>query len=103
MDWRKKLFKLPGRMTKESWIVLLCLGLIVMILAMPLADKSGNGKTGGGRAADAGAAKERTGGIQNSVNTIMSPLPETVSEEDFLWEERDSSYEAVLEARVRKC
>lgn len=35
MDWKKMRFKLPGKMTKESWIVLLCIGLILMILSMP--------------------------------------------------------------------
>lgn len=54
MDWRKKLCGLPGRITKEGWIVLLCLGLIMMIVAMPLSGKNGGeGKMGGAGSGEA--------------------------------------------------
>ena len=51
----------------EGWIVLLCLGLIMMIVAMPLSGKDGGGgKTGGagmngGNLEKAGVGKEGSG------------------------------------------
>ena len=44
MDWRNRISKLWGRMTKEKWIALLAIGAILMILAVPL---PGGEKTGG--------------------------------------------------------
>ena len=60
MDWRKKLCGLPGRMTKEGWIVLLCLGLIMMIVAMPLSGKNGGGEKMG-KAGMNGGNLDKTG------------------------------------------
>ena len=36
MDWRNRISKLWGRMTKEKWIALLAIGAIHLILAVPL-------------------------------------------------------------------
>ena len=58
MDWRKKLCGLPGRMTKEGWIVLLCLGLIMMIVAMPLSGKNGGGE-------------KNEKGVQNAISCLL--------------------------------
>lgn len=40
MDWKKKISGLRGRMTKGNWIILLCAGLILMILAAPSGSQS---------------------------------------------------------------
>ena len=45
MDWKKKISGLRGRMTKGNWIILLCAGLILMILAAPAGGEKA-GKTG---------------------------------------------------------
>lgn len=47
MDWKKKLSKLPGKMTKENWIVLLCLGLLMMIIGMPWEKRADSGNRDG--------------------------------------------------------
>ena len=48
MDWKKKISGLRGRMTKGNWIILLCAGLILMILAAPAGgEKSGENRVSG--------------------------------------------------------
>lgn len=36
MDWKGKLSKLNGKMTKEKWLILLLLGAFFMILSFPV-------------------------------------------------------------------
>lgn len=91
MDWKKKLCRLPGRMTKENWIVLLCLGLILMIVAVPLSGKNGEDK--------GSAEMNRGNGSQTVADRAgagslgeISPVPQT----------SPASYEAVLENRVKE-
>lgn len=86
MDWKRKLSKLPGKMTKENWIVLLCLGLIIMIMAMPW---SGRGDSG---------QKEKEKDF-----TVGSSREETVRGETSAAENTSfSSYETMLEDRVKE-
>lgn len=115
MDWRKKLCGLPGRITKEGWIVLLCLGLIMMIVAMPLSGRDGSGGKMGGVSTDRGSL-EKTGpaDLSGSSKAGAADLAGSSKAGDFLGSSKaqgqegmgggDSlaSYEAVLENRVKE-
>ncbi len=96
MDWRKKLCGLPGRITKEGWIVLLCLGLIMMIVAMPLSGKDGGGgKTGGagmngGNLEKAGVGKEGSGEAAED-NSLEGSLAKVLAEKTGLTDLSGSS------------
>lgn len=96
MDWRKKLCGLPGRITKEGWIVLLCLGLIMMIVAMPLSGKDGGGgKTGGagmngGNLEKAGVGKEGSGEAVED-NSLEGSLAKVLAEKTGLTDLSGSS------------
>ena len=48
MDWKKKISGLRGRMSRGNWIILLCVGLILMILAVPNESKTSQGEAGDG-------------------------------------------------------
>ena len=47
-DWKKKISGLRGRMSRGNWIILLCVGLILMILAVPSGNKTSQGEAGDG-------------------------------------------------------
>ena len=40
MDWKKLVSKFGGKMTREKWLFLLLLGVILMILSMPFPGSS---------------------------------------------------------------
>ena len=116
MDWRKKLCGLPGRMTKEGWIVLLCLGLIMMIVAMPLSGKNGGGEKMG-KAGMNGGNLDKTGvgregnGEDAQDNSLEASLAKVLAEKTGSAElaglskagdDSLASYEAVLENRVKE-
>ncbi|MCI9179843.1 MAG: stage III sporulation protein AG [Lachnospiraceae bacterium] len=123
MDWRKKLCGLPGRMTKEGWIVLLCLGLIMMIVAMPLSGKNGGGekmgkagmnggnldKTGVGREGNGEDAQDNS--LEASLAKVLAEktgsadlagLSKAGGQEGAGGDDSLASYEAVLENRVKE-
>ena len=103
MDWRNRISKLWGRMTKEKWIALLAIGAILMILAVPLpggektggkADESGQTVSGGfyqGEGSDQDAGSGETGGEAGSGAREGAGAGITAS---------GNSYEAALEERI---
>lgn len=108
MDWKKKLSKLSGRMTKENWIVLLCLGLIIMIIAMPWSEKAGNKntkfedsgrQTAEGQSSGTWKAKVQEDDAQKEDGQRAGAFGE---EDGFSGETALSSYEALLEQRVKE-
>lgn len=115
MDWRKKLCGLPGRITKEGWIVLLCLGLIMMIVAMPLSGKDGGGGKMGGAGMNGGNL-EKAGltDLSGSSKAGAADLAGSSKAGDFFGSSKEqgqegvgggdplASYEAVLENRVKE-
>lgn len=93
MDWRKKLYGLPGKITKEGWIVLLCLGLIMMVVAMPLSGKDGGKK--GGVSTDRESLNKT--GAADLAGSSKAQGEEGMGGGDSL-----ISYEAALENRVKE-
>lgn len=99
MDWKKKMSGFNGKMTKGNWIILLCAGLILMILASP---------SGGAKAVENGPVRGKTEssgspeGKYDSGEPIKKDSQETwggtVKAEDEPWD----SYESYLEKRIKE-
>lgn len=82
---------MSGRMTKENWIVLVCTGLLLMIVAVPIKDKAGNGQK------STGSGWERTENIQENKEERAKEVQEEGKEPDWAY-----SYEMAMEKRVRQ-
>lgn len=54
MDWKNRISKFSGKMTKEKWLLLLLIGVLLMILSFPLPGGSKKDKNAGGQIAGAG-------------------------------------------------
>ncbi len=90
MDWRKRISKLWGRMTKEKWVVLLAAGAILMILAVPL---PGSGK----EEASAGEGGNETAAGFSGTQGQTEKGKMTA---DTGAAQGEDSYEAALEKRI---
>lgn len=116
MDWKGRISKFGGKMTKEKWLFLLLMGVLFMILSFPLPGSDRSGKNGkekaqsGAEGAVPGAAPlwtENPGGAGpeggneeagalwagSSAGDEASPAAAPASGE--------GSYEAQLEARIK--
>ena len=107
--WKRKISRLPGKMKKENWILLLCLGLILMIVAAPLNGKKAGGWQGGGGEQKEGTmeyggsgGQPETGafGVGQAGRKDQGELGALSRQPEDLGSEADS-YEVFLENRVR--
>lgn len=96
MDWKKMRFKLPGKMTKESWIVLLCIGLILMILSMPFEHQ----KNSGNRQSGPAQPSSLEGGMVDEA--VLSEAAGNKGMEEAESAGMGQQYEAALEGRVKE-
>lgn len=61
MDWKNRISKFNGKMTKEKWLLLLLIGVLLMILSFPLPGGSKRDKNAGEQTV--GAGSEGTGAV----------------------------------------
>ena len=54
MGWKNRISRFNGKMTKEKWLLLLLIGVLLMILSFPLPGGSKKDKNAGGQIAGAG-------------------------------------------------
>ena len=54
MGWKNRISRFNGKMTKEKWLLLLLIGVLLMILSFPLPGGSRKDKNAGGQTAGAG-------------------------------------------------
>ena len=54
MGWKNRISRFNGKMTKEKWLLLLLIGVLLMILSFPLPGGSKKDKNTGGQIAGAG-------------------------------------------------
>lgn len=125
MDWKKKISGLRGRMTKGNWIILLCAGLILMILAAPAGgEKSGENRVSGSPAQEKdgdsyngnlqkNSAGQAGAAAQGNTSDFWSGILDGEEENDSSGAAGDSNtnsegiffaaaYEQQLEARVKE-
>ncbi|WP_024838698.1 MULTISPECIES: stage III sporulation protein AG [Lacrimispora] len=89
MIWRNRILKFKWKMGKDKWLILLAVGMIILILAIPSGPGSA-GKTG-----TASESKNKTE-LQKG---IVTELPE---KDTAVAASADNTYEEQLELRVRK-
>ncbi|MBS5956360.1 stage III sporulation protein AG [Lacrimispora xylanolytica] len=89
MIWRNRILKFKWKMGKDKWLILLAVGMIILILAIPSGPGSA-GKTG-----TASESKNKTE-LQKG---IVTELPE---KDTAVAANADNTYEEQLELRVRK-
>ncbi len=85
MDLKQQMSKWNGKMTKERWLFLLCIGVILMILAFPTGSGGGfslpGKKTSAGAAVaqgDTGAASAKTAVLaKNNSEALAAQIPQT--------------------------
>ena len=61
MDWKNRISKFSGKMTKEKWLLLLLIGVLLMILSFPLPGGSKKDKNAGEQTV--GAGTDGTGAV----------------------------------------
>ena len=61
MDWKNRISKFSGKMTKEKWLLLLLIGVLLMILSFPLPGGSKKNKNAGEQTV--GAGTDGTGAV----------------------------------------
>ena len=127
MGWKNRISRFNGKMTKEKWLLLLLIGVLLMILSFPLPggsrkDKNAGGQTAGAGTEGAGAVplwtKDNTNGSgeasgfgQGSSQNGMAQGPDgngagaSDGREDSypaaVRTSEDGSYEAQMENRIR--
>ena len=127
MGWKNRISRFNGKMTKEKWLLLLLIGVLLMILSFPLPggsrkDKNAGGQTAGAGTEGAGAVplwtKDNTNGSgedsgfgQGSSQNGMAQGPDGNGagasdgrEDSYPAAARtseDGSYEAQMENRIR--
>lgn len=98
MDWKGKLSKLNGKMTKEKWLILLLLGAFFMILSFPV---PGGGKktepenSSGGAGEAVGLSTEKNAQETEEAGAGLGGSSASTSSFPAAYEER-------LEARIRE-
>lgn len=85
MDWKEKLLKLNGKMTREKWLLLLLAGVFLMLLSFPGEEKKG--------------VKESGFASEEPDLKAGEPVPERSGEGDSF---SYSAYEERLEKRIRE-
>ena len=127
MGWKNRISRFNGKMTKEKWLLLLLIGVLLMILSFPLPGGSKKDKNAGGQIAGAGTegagavplwTKDNTNGSgedsgfgQGSSQNGMAQGPDGNGagasdgrEDSYPAAARtseDGSYEAQMENRIR--
>ena len=127
MDWKNRISKFSGKMTKEKWLLLLLIGVLLMILSFPLPGGSKKNKNAGEQTVGAGTdgtgavplwtkdnangSKEGSGFDQGASKTGMAQGPDgngagaSEGKEDSYpaaaRTSEDGSYEAQMENRIR--
>ena len=76
MDWKGKLSKLNGKMTKEKWLILLLLGAFFMILSFPV--------PGGGKKTE---PENGSGGAGEAVGLSMEKMRRSRNKQALGWED----------------
>ena len=61
MGWKNQISKFSGKMTKEKWLLLLLIGVLLMILSFPLPGGSKKNKNAGEQTV--GAGTDGTGAV----------------------------------------
>ncbi|HIQ74364.1 MAG TPA: stage III sporulation protein AG [Candidatus Cottocaccamicrobium excrementipullorum] len=89
-DWIKKISGFHGKNSKGNWIILLCLGLILMIIAAPSREKTDQSETPGSLESFLGSREESQGTVQ------------TAEQERSSEPYGERKYEEILEARVKE-
>lgn len=112
MDLKQHMSKWNGKMTKERWLFLLCIGVILMILAFPTGNRGGLVPAKHNSEAQAAQIPQTAQTIQNGMSPGTSgggPGKAPASEETGGQAEpaaakagNESLYEAQLEARVKE-
>lgn len=70
MGWKNRISRFNGKMTKEKWLLLLLIGVLLMILSFSLPGGSKKDKNTGGQIAGAGTeAQERFRCGQRTIQT----------------------------------
>lgn len=82
---------MSGRMTKENWIVLVCTGLLLMIVAVPINNKTGN---------DQKRTESRWEGTENIQEDKEEQ--EKKGQEEGKASDQTYAYELAMEKRVRQ-
>ena len=116
MGWKNRISKFSGKMTKEKWLLLLLIGVLLMILSFPLPGGSKKDKNAGGQIAGAGTegagavplwTKDNTNGSgedsgfgQGSSQNGMAQGPDG-NDPAAARTSEDGSYEAQMENRIR--
>lgn len=75
MDWKKLVSKFGGKMTREKWLFLLLLGVILMILSMPFPGSSSK-KTGQTKGENVSLWEKNSSGDgqQTEENIVQEPV-----------------------------
>lgn len=101
MGWKKKMSGFNGTMKKGNWIILLCAGLILMILAVPSGGSKTkeNGQTWGLGKTELSSLAGKDSKLAGETKTgSQEAWGEAVKTEEEPWD----SYEAYLEKRVKE-
>ena len=77
MGWKNRISRFNGKMTKEKWLLLLLIGVLLMILSFPL--PGGSRKDKNGRGQDAGAGTEAQGRFRCGQRTIQTAAERTAA------------------------
>ena len=112
MGWKKGISKFSGKMTKEKWLLLLLLGVLLMILAFPLPGGTKQGKHTESQASakdgeNAGGAvplwtgDEGSGSGSQTVESVSGTSDDGGSYPASASAKEDHSYEVQLENRIK--
>ena len=77
MGWKNRISRFNGKMTKEKWLLLLLIGVLLMILSFPLPGGSRKDKNAGGR--PRGPAQRAQGRFRCGQRTIQTVAVRTAA------------------------